>query len=217
MMISVFLFFLVVPLSLFLMGVWIWSLVDCLTRPDDTLEPSFGSVSPKPVWALIIFFAGIIGTIIYIFVAGTKKAPKRGAPPSRPAADSDEVRRILEMIARGTITAADGQRLLATLGTTGAQAATAQPSPASPMRRGLMIGCLLLILVPLLLLVAFFFMRAHAMARSRQEMSMHQTQWIEEQVQRQRSAQLGENPLSPVQATVTRTMIITNSASTNPE
>ena len=217
MMISVFLFFLVVPLSLFLMGVWIWSLIDCLTRPDDTLEPSFGSVSPKPVWALIIFFTGIIGTIIYIFVAGTKKAPKRGAPPSRPAADSDEVRRILEMIARGTITAADGQRLLATLGTTGAPSALAQPSTATPMRCGLLIGCLILLLIPLLLIVAFFFMRAHAVARSRQEMSMRQMKMLEEQVQRQRSAQLGETPLSPAQATVTRTMIVTNSASTNPE
>jgi len=215
-MISVFLFFLVVPLSLFLMGVWIWSLIDCLTRPDDTLEPSFGSVSPKPVWALIIFFTGIIGTIIYIFVAGTKKAPKRGAPPSRPAADSDEVRRILEMIARGTITAADGQRLLATLGTTGAPSALAQPSTATPMRRGLMIGCLLMLLIPPLLLVAFFFMRAHAVARSRQEMSMRQMQMIEEQVQRQRSGQLGETPLSLVPTTV-RTMIVTNSASLNPE
>lgn len=186
-------FLIVVLLSLALTGVWIWALIDCLTRPDDTLEPTFGTLSPKLVWALIIFFTHIIGVIVYVIVAGTRKTPKRGAPPPRPT-DADEVRRILEMIASGKITAAEGQRLLVVLGTAGTQAVPAQPSTPAPVGRALLIGCLLLILIPLLLLVAFFLLRVHGVARIRQEMSTRNMQLMEDQVRQQQRGQLESNP-----------------------
>jgi len=200
-------FLIVVLLSLALTGVWIWALIDCLTRPDDTLEPVFGSISPKLVWALIIFFTHIIGVIIYVLVAGTKKTPKRGTPPPRPA-DSDEVRRILDMIASGKITATEGQRLLAALGTTGTQVASAQSSPPTSVKRGLVIGCLILLLIPLLLIAAMIFWRMHAtMTRTRLEMSTYQSQ-MHEQLLR---AHMRGNPFTPMQIKV-ETMTVTNAS-----
>ena len=128
---------------------WVWSLVDCLTRPDDTFEPIFGSASPKIVWALIIFFVHFFGTILYLFAAGTKTNPKRSGSQPR-TADPEESRRILEMIASGKITAAEGQRLLAALETETQQTVAAQTRSSMP--KALKIGCLLLLVLPVILI-----------------------------------------------------------------
>jgi hypothetical protein len=104
------------------------------------------------VWALIIFFVGIFGSIIYVFAAGSKANPKRSVSPAK-VAETDEGRRIFEMIASGKITAAEGQRLLAALETKEQQATIAQMRTSTP--KALKVGCLLLILIPILLIVFF--------------------------------------------------------------
>ncbi len=48
-------------ISLASFGIMIWMLIDCLTK-----EPSEGN--DKLVWALVIFFEGCIGALIYYFV-----------------------------------------------------------------------------------------------------------------------------------------------------
>ncbi len=47
--------------SLVIFIVWIWMLVDCLTK-----ESSEGN--DKLIWGLVIFFGGIIGALIYLIV-----------------------------------------------------------------------------------------------------------------------------------------------------
>lgn len=53
---------------------WIWTIIDCLTnkRLNDT---------QKVVWALVIFFLGFIGSLIYFF-AGRSPTPRVYAPPA---------------------------------------------------------------------------------------------------------------------------------------
>ncbi len=131
-------------------GLWVWSLIDCLTRSDDTFEPVFGSVKPKIVWALIIFFTHILGTIIYLLIAGTRANPKSSVTRVK-VVDPEESRRILELIASGKITAAEGQRLLTALGTKEPQDAIAQARGTTP--KAFKIGCLLLLAIPVLLVV----------------------------------------------------------------
>ena len=50
-----------VSIGLFLLGFWIWMLVDCIRH-----EPSEGN--DKIVWVLVIVFAKVIGAAIYYFV-----------------------------------------------------------------------------------------------------------------------------------------------------
>lgn len=47
--------------------IWIWALVDCLSRKD------YDSENEKLLWALVIIFAGIIGAAIYYFLVKRKK------------------------------------------------------------------------------------------------------------------------------------------------
>lgn len=51
---------------------WVWTLIDCITnkRLTDT---------QKIVWALVIFFIGFIGSLIYLF-AGRSPTPKVYVP-----------------------------------------------------------------------------------------------------------------------------------------
>ena len=51
---------------------WIWTLVDAIRVPDDSLYKS-GS---KVVWVLVIVLVGLIGSIIYLAVG----RPEGGAP-----------------------------------------------------------------------------------------------------------------------------------------
>ena len=176
------LWFVIGILGLCAFGFWVWSLIDCLTRTDDTFEPIFGSANPKIVWALIIFFAHILGTIIYLLVAGSKNSPKNATPQTQ-TADPRESRRILEMIASGKITAAEGQRRLAALETREQQAVTAQPR-TSTTPQALKIGCLVVLafLVLFVVLAAFTaFQRARAQKHAR----------IEQQIQQQLRTQFG--------------------------
>lgn len=46
---------------------WVWALVDCLTRKD------YESDNEKLLWALVILFAGIIGAALYYFLVKRKK------------------------------------------------------------------------------------------------------------------------------------------------
>ncbi|HEY0755111.1 MAG TPA: PLD nuclease N-terminal domain-containing protein [Ktedonobacteraceae bacterium] len=53
-------------LCLATMVFWIWTLIDCVTNkrlPE----------SQKIIWALVIFFVGIIGSLIYLFVGRSPK------------------------------------------------------------------------------------------------------------------------------------------------
>ena len=58
-------FVLIVPVALaavlFLIGFWVWMLIDCLKN-----EPSEGN--DKIVWLLVIVFTKIFGAAIYYFV-----------------------------------------------------------------------------------------------------------------------------------------------------
>lgn len=52
---------LLIPVALFLIGFWVWMLVDCLRY-----ESSEGN--DKIVWLLVIVFTKLIGAAIYYFV-----------------------------------------------------------------------------------------------------------------------------------------------------
>jgi len=57
---------LVVILAIFAMlGVWIWMLVDCLTRERDPQQ--------RLVWTLVIALTGFIGALIYMIVRRPKQ------------------------------------------------------------------------------------------------------------------------------------------------
>lgn len=60
---------------------WIWTLIDCVTNkrlPE----------SQKVLWALLIFFVGIIGSLVYFFVGRTPKVyvPVQPYVPAQPYA-----------------------------------------------------------------------------------------------------------------------------------
>ncbi len=185
-------------------GFWVWSLIDCLTRPDDSFEPVFGSVNPRIVWALIIFFTHILGTIIYLLIAGTKANPKRSGVQAR-AADPEESRRILEMIASGKITAAEGQRLLAALETKSQNATIAGSGSSSS--KALKIGCLLLLAIPVLFIVLTL-VAWLLIAPRRQAAHVNARAIMEQQVR----AQLNQVQMGSLQITVTNV----SPAATNP-
>lgn len=105
----------IVPIGIATVVFWIWALVDCLLRPEERYEKMFGTISPKLVWVLIIFFGQLIGAIIYVVVAGTRKNPKWSSVKVD-SAGTEEGKRILQMIADGKVTPEEGQRLLVALG-----------------------------------------------------------------------------------------------------
>jgi len=107
---------------------WIWALVDCLLRPEESYEKTFGTINSKPIWVVIVLFGQIIGAIIYYFVAGTRKNPKR-ASVKVDSAGTEEGKRILQMIAGGKISPEEGQRLLVALGEKDNKRTKAQPIP----------------------------------------------------------------------------------------
>ena len=57
----VFIWLLMMALSIASFGFWIWMLIDCITK-----EPSEGN--DKLIWILVIVFTGVIGAAIYYFV-----------------------------------------------------------------------------------------------------------------------------------------------------
>jgi len=142
---------------------WIWILVDCLLRSEESYEKMFGTLSPKLVWALIIFFGQLIGAIIYIFVAGTRKNPKRSSVKVD-SAGTDEGKRILQMIADGKISPEEGQRLLVALGEKETKKAALEPTTMLSMALKI-IGGILMIVVTLLLTFAFLLFILAALAK----------------------------------------------------
>ncbi len=69
-------FLLIVPMvlavSLFLIGFWVWMLIDCLKN-----EPSEGN--DKIVWLLVIVFTKIFGAAIYYFVRRPRRPELRSS------------------------------------------------------------------------------------------------------------------------------------------
>ncbi len=55
-----------VILGVILFVLWLWMLIDCLKRPDDTFE--IGGTNAKLIWVLVIIFTGFIGALIYFFL-----------------------------------------------------------------------------------------------------------------------------------------------------
>ena len=157
-----------IPVTIF----WIWALIDCLRRPDTSYATSFGNISPRLVWALIIFFVGFFGALIYVFVAGTRKDPKQGVGQVDPAA-TDEGKKILQMIAAGKITPEEGQRLLSALGKKDVEQASSQTTPAP---HALKIGCgiLVALLVLLILLALACYMPRRQAAREARDRALRQ-------------------------------------------
>ena len=196
-----------VILGLCVFGLWVWSLIDCLTRSDDSFEPTFGSVNPKIIWAVIIFFAHILGTIIYLLVAGTKANPKCSASRVR-TADPEESRRILEMIASGKITAAEGQRLLAALGTKAQQSATQQAN--APAHKALKVGCLVLLAIPVLLVLIAVVFRLFASAPNA-PIARHEA--MMQQAEKQIRLQLNNGETTRMQIKVTNVPVSNDAAS----
>jgi hypothetical protein len=45
---------------------WLWMLIDCLKRPDDTF--AYGGNNAKLIWILVIILTGLIGALIYYFL-----------------------------------------------------------------------------------------------------------------------------------------------------
>ena len=64
--------------------VWIWALVDCIQVPDDSMYRS----GTKLIWVLVIVFATVIGSIVYLAIGrpdGTRPPVERaGAMPPPP-------------------------------------------------------------------------------------------------------------------------------------
>ena len=56
-----FIWLMMLALSAASFGIWIWMLIDCITK-----EPSEGN--DKLIWILVIVFTGVIGAAIYYFV-----------------------------------------------------------------------------------------------------------------------------------------------------
>jgi hypothetical protein len=56
-----FIWLIMAALSIASFGIWIWMLIDCITK-----EPSEGN--DKLIWILVIVFTGVIGAAIYYFV-----------------------------------------------------------------------------------------------------------------------------------------------------
>ncbi|MFO7905310.1 MAG: PLDc N-terminal domain-containing protein [Planctomycetota bacterium] len=70
------LFFLIIPLMFFVIGVggtilWIWMIVDCATN-----EPSEGN--DKLIWILIIVLTHWIGALIYLLVRRPERIKQYG-------------------------------------------------------------------------------------------------------------------------------------------
>ncbi|MBU4198687.1 MAG: PLD nuclease N-terminal domain-containing protein [Verrucomicrobia bacterium] len=153
---SIVLFWLIsVLIGLIALGFWVWALIDCLLRSDESYEKMFGTISPKIVWALIIFFGQFIGALIYLFVAGTRKNPKRAVVKIDPAG-TEEGKRILQMIADGKVTPGEGQRLLLALGKKEMEQAGLQ---SASMPKAFKIGCgicVVILILGFLLCLAFF-------------------------------------------------------------
>lgn len=65
--------FLTMLFSIAVVVFWVWTLIDCVTnkRLTDT---------QKIIWALVIIFVGVIGSLIY-FLAG--RSPKASVPPQQ--------------------------------------------------------------------------------------------------------------------------------------
>lgn len=133
---------------------WIWALVDCLLRPEESYEKMFGTISPKLVWALIIFFGHLLGAIIYLFVAGTRKNPRQTVVAAD-SAGTDEGERILQMVAGGKISSEEGQRLLMALGKKETEIAKSRAAAAP---KALKVGCLIIVLFLILAFLMFFSM-----------------------------------------------------------
>ena len=55
-----------VPVVVFVIGFWLWMLIDCLKRQDDMFK--FGGNNAKLLWILVIIFTGLIGAVIYYFL-----------------------------------------------------------------------------------------------------------------------------------------------------
>ena len=58
------LFFLISSaIALAAFGLWIWMLIECLTK-----EPNEPGSNDKLIWFLVVFFGWTIGALIYFFV-----------------------------------------------------------------------------------------------------------------------------------------------------
>jgi len=142
-------------ISLVFLVFWIWALVDCLRRPEESYEKMFGTISPKLVWALIIFFGHLIGAIIYFFVAGTRKSPRQTVVAAD-SAGTDEGKRILQMIADCKISSEEGRRLLMALGKKETEKAKSQTT-ATP--KPLKVGCLIFVVaLPIIFIFLLWFL-----------------------------------------------------------
>lgn len=75
-----FLFLVFGLLALAGIGVWIWTLVDAIQVPDDSMYRA----GNKLVWVLVIVFGGIVGSIIYLAIGRPSSARGRTAPPLPP-------------------------------------------------------------------------------------------------------------------------------------
>jgi Phospholipase_D-nuclease N-terminal len=77
-------FLLVLLLGIAATVVWIWALVDCIQVPDDSMYRS----GTKLIWVLVIVFATVIGSIVYLAIGrpvGTRLPVERsGAMPPPP-------------------------------------------------------------------------------------------------------------------------------------
>ena len=57
--------------SLLLTCIWVWALVDCVTR-----ESSDGN--DRIVWLLVLIFFNVIGTIVYVFYRRPQRRAELG-------------------------------------------------------------------------------------------------------------------------------------------
>ena len=63
---------LLIVIALAIGGFWVWTIIDCATKESDT-------GNTKLVWILVILFAGVFGSLIYVVA----RRPKRWAEVGR--------------------------------------------------------------------------------------------------------------------------------------
>lgn len=61
----------ILVLSLASTAFWVYTLVDCLMH-----EPSVGN--DKVIWALVIVFTGLIGSLLYYFIRRPQRISRHG-------------------------------------------------------------------------------------------------------------------------------------------
>lgn len=69
--------------AVFSFGLWLWMLINCLTRPAWSFPGGDGG--SRVVWALLLFFLPFLGFLLYfliVFLPGRQRGKRKDYPPA---------------------------------------------------------------------------------------------------------------------------------------